>query len=199
MRKEVLSFFTILFLLAVTVVEAVCMLFLIKEVKNHDCDIRVERICAPIIVEYYPETESSEPSEETTVTYDVPLDEGIQKHIIKVSEENGIDPKIIIAMAQRESSYIADAVGDNGASIGLLQIQSRWHKGRMERLGCTNLYDPYENVTVGVDFLAELLDRYGDIGKALTAYNRGSYEGTVTEYAQAIMTIANELEEKKDV
>jgi soluble lytic murein transglycosylase-like protein len=69
----------------------------------------------------------------------------------------------------------------------------------MEELGCTNLFDPFQNVTVGVDYLAELLDRYGDIGKALTAYNRGSYKGIVTEYAQDIITMASKLEATKYV
>ena len=44
----------------------------------------------------------------------------------------------------------------------------------MKRLGCTDLLDPYENVTVGVDILAEKLERYGDTEKALMVYNAGS-------------------------
>lgn len=150
--------------------------------------------------------EQSEPSmvlekveEPKPITYDIPLDEDLQLHIIKVSEEKGIEPEIIFAMAYRESRYKVDAVGDSGASVGLLQIQKRWHSGRMEKLGCTDLSDPYQNVIVGVDFLAELLDRYGDIGKALTTYNRGSFKGTVTEYATSIMTMAEELGATKNV
>lgn len=185
----------ILILLLVISIETVFLVKQSKEIKNHECEVRVEKVYTPVIVEYYPERET----EPEIVMYDVPLDEDLQKHIIKVSEANGIDPKIIFAMAQRESNYIADAVGDNGASIGLLQIQSRWHSERMERLGCTNLLDPYQNVIVGVDYLAELLEQYGDIAKALTAYNRGCYEGTVTEYAQAILKLANEMEETTDV
>jgi soluble lytic murein transglycosylase-like protein len=145
-------------------------------------------------------TEATEPEEtkpvETeppVVLYDVPLDADLQLHIIETAEEHGIDPAIVFAMAWIESSYKADNVGDSGASLGLLQIQPRWHSGRMEKLGCSDLFDPFQNVTVGVDYLAELIGRYGEIGAALTSYNRGHYNGTVTDYAWAVMNKADEL------
>lgn len=73
-----------------------------------------------------------------------------------------------------ESSYQADAIGDGGDSLGLMQIQERWHKERMERLDVDNLLNPYQNVTVGIDLLAELLDEYnGNVEMALMAYNAG--------------------------
>lgn len=191
----------VLILVVVIIVQSVCIWNLTKTVKNHEHEVQVVEVYTPVIVEYYPEMSEADEVEEAepVVAYAVPLSEELQQHIIKVCEQYGVDPEIVFAMAQRESSYKVDAVGDNGASIGLLQIQSKWHSERMKRLGCTNLYDPYQNVTVGVDYLAELLNRYGDMGKALTAYNRGSYVGTVTEYAQSILTMANELEETKYV
>ena len=124
----------------------------------------------------------------------VPLDKALQDYIIRESEQKGIDPAIVMAMIDRESDYQADTIGDNGNSFGLMQIQPRWHSERMERLGCTELLDPYHNVTVGIDYLAELLDRYnGDMAKALVAYNQGNYKGTVTAYAKAVMEKAGEL------
>ena len=136
----------------------------------------------------------TEPSTEPTVIlYDVPLDEELQLHIISEADKVGIDPAIIFAMAFRESTYRADAIGDGGNSYGLLQVQPRWHSARMERLGCTDLLDPFQNVTVAVDYLAEQIARYGDLAKGLTAYNRGDYEGTVTEYALSVMAKAEEL------
>ena len=125
----------------------------------------------------------------------VPLDKALQDYIIRESESKGIEPAIVMAMIDRESKYKADTIGDNGNSFGLMQIQPKWHKERMERLGCTDLLDPYHNVRVGIDFLAELRDRYdGDMAKALTAYNQGFYKGTVTEYAEAVLKGASELE-----
>ena len=143
------------------------------------------------IIESIPE-ETTE-TEPPVVLYDVPLDCELQLHIISTAEAYGIDPAIIVAMAFRESTYNPNAIGDNGNSYGLLQVQPRWHYDRMQRLNCTDLLDPYQNVIVGTDYLAEQIDRYGDLAKGLTAYNRGHYSGTITDYAKTIIAMANEL------
>ena len=91
--------------------------------------------------------------------FDVPLSEDLQNHIFMVCESYGIDPTIVIAMIQRESNFVIDIVGDNGNSFGLMQIQPRWHSARMEKLGCTDLLNPYQNVNVGVNYLAELFEK----------------------------------------
>ena len=168
----------------------------------------VDAMAADDKPQVYSQAESAPESEETgeaeqvpvqeeevpVAPYDVPLSKGLQLHIIETAEFYGIDPAIIFAIAYHESTYNPKAIGDNGNSIGLLQVQERWHGARMGRLGADNLLDPYQNVLVGVDFLAELLDRYdGDMAKALVAYNRGHYSGTITYYAKAVMEKAEEL------
>lgn len=143
------------------------------------------------------ETEPQETKPPVTL-YDVPLDAELQLHIISEAEAHGIDPAIIFAMAFYESTYRPDAIGGGGSSLGLLQVQPRWHGARMERLGCTDLLDPCQNVTVAVDYLAEQIDRYGgDLAKGLTAYNRGHYAGTITYYAKSVMQKAEELRGEK--
>ena len=139
------------------------------------------------------EIEVTETTEPEVTLYNVPLDVSLQQHIIKKAEEYGIDPAIIVAMCWKESTFNEKCIGDNGNSFGLLQVQVKWHYERMLKLGCTDLLDPYQNVTVAIDYLCELLNRYGSIDKALTAYNRGSYSGTVTEYAKTIMNYAEGL------
>ena len=134
------------------------------------------------------------PTTPSVILYDVPLATELQLHIIQVAESYGIDPAIILAIIYRESSFNPASIGDYGAAFGLMQIQPRWHKDRMERLGCTDLLDPYQNVIVGADYLAEQVNRYGgDMGKALVAYNAGHYSGTITKYAQVILDVAEEL------
>lgn len=110
---------------------------------------------------------------QTMMLFDCPLDTELQKHIVDTCGEYGIVPEIVFAMIDQESDFDANAMGDSGNSYGLLQIQQRYHKGRMEKLGCTDLLDPYQNVQVGVDYLAELYGKYGDIEMALVAYNCG--------------------------
>lgn len=152
-------------------------------------------VIAPVVV----------PAEPTVKLYDVPLSEELQLHIIRLCEEYGIDPTIVIAMIRYESSYNANAVGDGGASIGLMQIQPRWHYARMEKFGCTDLYDPFQNVTVGIDIIAGKLSSYETAGEALTAYNAGDYgayehyfsKGIYANgYAKKILAYAEELNKK---
>ena len=139
-----------------------------------------------------PET-TAEPEPPVTL-YDVPLATELQLHVISEAEAHGIDPAIVFAMAYRESTYNTGCIGDSGASLGLLQVQPRWHGERMKRLGCTDLLDPFQNVTVAVDYLHELLGAYGgSIEAALVGYNQGYYSGTVTGYARAVLAIAEEL------
>lgn len=136
-------------------------------------------------------------TEPPVVLYNVPLDEELQLHIISEADKVGIDPAIVMAMAFRESTYRADAIGDGGNSLGLLQVQPRWHSARMNKLGCHNLLDPYQNVVVGIDYLCELLNRYGSMDKALTAYNRGSYDGAITQYAETVLAKAEQINNER--
>lgn len=149
-----------------------------------------------VTIESTTATEPTEVIQEITL-YDVPLDAELQRYIIDSAEANGIDPAIIMAMARKESTYRAEAVGDGGNSLGLLQIQPRWHKARMKKLGCTDLLDPYQNVTVAVDYLCELLNKHGSIDKALTAYNQGHYNGTVTKYAKTVLAYAKQINKER--
>lgn len=180
------------------------------------------------VIEEVVEIEEPVIEEPRVLYFDVPLDRDLQDHIFKVCEEYKIDPSLIIAMIEKESTYRASAVGDSGRSIGLMQIQYRWHKDRMKRLGCTSenkasddvevckilekynpnndpekealilcLLDPYQNVTVGIDILAGLIDCNEGMEWALMAYNGGSsyaYKnvkaGVVSDYAKTVLTNA---------
>lgn len=157
-------------------------------------EAKAEENSVVVITEEIAEEPIQEPIQEPTPYWtDIPLDVQLQEYIVKTSEQNGIDPAIIMALIDRESEYKPDIIGDYGESYGLCQIQPKWHYKRMVKLGCTDLLNPYHNVTVCIDYLCELLNKYGDMAKALTAYNRGHYNGTVTEYAKAVLEKAGEL------
>lgn len=141
-------------------------------------DVAAEPVKEPVLMAYYDS---------------IPLGKELQHYIIEKSHENGISPAIIMAMIDQESDFDIADIGDDGQAYGLMQIWPKWHYERMQRLGCTDLLNPYHNVTVGIDYLCELLNKYGDMAKALTAYNRGHYSGTVTEYAKAVLEKADEI------
>lgn len=136
----------------------------------------------------------------TRTYYDVPLDRELQDHIIDTCAAYGIDPTIVISMIKHESMFNPGAVGDNGNSLGLMQIQPRYHSGRMYDLGCSDLLDPYDNVTVGIDLLGYLYSKGKPTEWVLMAYNGGegyAYEksrnGIVSGYAWSVMNYAEEL------
>lgn len=140
------------------------------------------------VTEPSPMEQPSEPNK-MMAFYDVPLDFEFQSFIIQLCEEHHIDPAVVIAMIDTESGFNADAIGDSGNSYGLMQIQQRFHLARMDKLGVTNLRDPYQNVTVGVDYLHELLEYYGgNIDKALIAYNAGQVGAYNYYFSQGIFS-----------
>jgi hypothetical protein len=150
-----------------------------------------------------PDTENvteaiTEPSETIAETesytesyYNVNLPEYIQDVIISECERYGIPSSIVIAMIERESQFQVYAMGDDGRSFGLMQIQPKWHLQRMIAMGCTDLFDPIQNVKVGIAILGDLKLQHNDIGWALTAYNSGS--GGLNAYAMAVIERANEI------
>ena len=140
-----------------------------------------------------------EPEQPTRAYFNIPLPYNVQDHIFDECDKYNVDPAIVVALINRESKFNDYAIGDDGRSFGLMQIQAKWHLQRMIKLNCTNLFDQYQNITVGIDYLAELYNQYGcDYGKALTAYNRGSYQGTVTSYAKDVLWNAKNIYGKVD-
>lgn len=130
---------------------------------------------------------------------DIPLDEELQIWVFDYCKDKHISPYLIFAMCERESQYNTDAVGDNGNSLGIMQIQPKWHRERMDKMGCTDLLDARQNIIVGIDYLLELAEKNEDIGWVLMAYNGGvayAYrQNELSEYADYILTRAEELEQ----
>ena len=136
---------------------------------------------------------------------DIPLDFKFQTYINDVCKSYEIAPEIVFAMIAKESNYNAKEIGDDGKSYGLMQVQKHWHEDRMDELEVNNLLDPYQNVLVGVDYLAELLGYYdGSMEKALTAYNAGAtgaYDNyfrhgiTASEYAEEVLESSKKIDE----
>lgn len=115
-----------------------------------------------------------------------------------ICQERGICPKLVEAIIERESGWDPEAV--NGDCIGLMQVSEKWHQDRMERLGVTDLTDPYDNILVGVDYLAELFEQYEDVGAVLMKWNGDNRlseyleTGELSEYAEKVLERSAELE-----
>lgn len=133
--------------------------------------------------------------------YNVPLSQELQDHIFELCDGYSINPALVIAMIDRESRFNSDAIGDGGDSLGLMQIQPKWNYARMEELGCADLIDPFQNVEVGIDILAELFATGKSTEWVLMAYNGGqAYAnekqalGIVSNYAATVIANSQTLD-----
>lgn len=173
-----------------------------------DCQEAKRRAQQPQTVVQETQKEVAElprPEEPERTYYDVPLTEELQDIIIDAAESCGVDPVLVLAVIEKESGYNPDASGDNGKSQGLMQIWRSAHKKRMKKLGAVNLYDPRDNVLVGIDILAEKLEKYEDAEKALIAYNAGDAGAKKhyfskgiysSSYSRAVLKIAENIQTK---
>lgn len=125
-----------------------------------------------------------EPKVVSNIQIDV---QGISNEMIDdIAVRSGVDPNIVKAIIKEESGGNPSAIGDNGESIGLMQIQPKHHKKRMEELGIVSLFDPQENVILGCAILSDLYDQYGNYEDALSVYNSGNTEDGKA-YAERIL------------
>ena len=136
----------------------------------------------------------------THLYYDIPLDEDLQDYILEVCHDYGVNHLIILGMIEKESTFGPNVIGDNGEAFGLMQVQPKWHQERMDRLGVTDISDPYQNVLVGVDYFAEMLSYDRGIAWALMAYNGGATyaneltdEGVISSYVTDVFDNAGRI------
>lgn len=130
-----------------------------------------------------------------------------QVYLWSICKDAGVDYYTALALIERESGYKYDNAGDNGASKGLMQINEQWHLDRMEECGATDLYNPFDNMRVGVNFLAEIQDKYLESSGEhciLMVYNMGASTAKEnwnngvysTSYTREILQRAKEIKQE---
>jgi len=91
----------------------------------------------------------------------------------------GLDPRLLAAIMQVESGGDPGAIGAPtkwGRAQGLMQVMP-FHAGRLQ--GEETMRDPWANIRMGAEILAEAIGRYG-IPTGIAAYYGGVSEGAVT-------------------
>lgn len=83
-----------------------------------------------------------------------------------------VEPELILAVIQKESSLDAKAESSYGAK-GLMQVVPRWHPEKVGRY--ESLLDPKVNIRVGTAILQQYIQEQGHIGKALVKYSGNAY------------------------
>ncbi len=103
----------------------------------------------------------------------------VAKSITDGSRLTKLDALLILAIIEHESMYQVDAIGRHG-EIGLLQVRpetAEWILKRNNRiwLGKEMLFDPKNNVGIGILYLAWLNSKFNNAQATLAAYNMGPY------------------------
>lgn len=91
------------------------------------------------------------------------------EHIQEACRIYGVNPALVKAVIECESSFNPNAVSSAGAQ-GLMQLMPGTARG----LGVTDSFDPRQNIHGGVKYLADLIKNFqGDLKLALSGYNMG--------------------------
>lgn len=120
------------------------------------------------------------------VANEIKVSKGEYDSIIKqVAEKYKLNPMLVAAVIKAESNGDPKAVSTAGAK-GLMQLID----STASDMGVGDVFNPRENIEGGVKYLRQMINRFGDIKKALAAYNAGPeavkrYEG-VPPYRETI-------------
>ncbi|GAC1438374.1 MAG: hypothetical protein NVSMB68_10110 [Thermoanaerobaculia bacterium] len=113
---------------------------------------------------------------DSSARIETPMPAGLSSLFAEAARAHGIDPRLVAAVARRESAFNPNAVSAVGAG-GLMQLMPTTARF----LGCSNVFDARQNVFAGARYLRTLLDTFnGDLDLTLAAYNAGP--GAVQKY-----------------
>ncbi len=94
-------------------------------------------------------------------------------HVSEAAQRFGIPENWIRSVMQTESAGDDTAISSAGA-MGLMQVMpDTWAELRLRYALGDDPFAPRDNILAGTAYLREMLDRYGNIGAMLAAYNAG--------------------------
>jgi soluble lytic murein transglycosylase-like protein len=112
----------------------------------------------------------------------------IAQNVKKYSDENNVDPKLVLALMARESSFRSNVVSKSGA-IGLGQLKMATARD----MGVGNPFNIIENIKGTVKYLSWLLKHNdGDVDMTLASYNMGP--GAVKRAVNSGITLPEKVE-----
>jgi soluble lytic murein transglycosylase len=105
----------------------------------------------------------------------------------------GVDPALVAAVIQQESTFDPEAVSGAGAH-GLMQLMPPTGRALargvgMKKLAVSQLHDPAIGLRLGTIYLKEMVDRFGGkVERAVAAYNAGPHRVAVWNLARPGMS-----------
>lgn len=109
-----------------------------------------------------------------------------QEYVEKWADEYSLDRYLVYSVIKVESGFDPDAESHVGAK-GLMQLMDKTAeecniKGGFGYNIPNDLFEPEKNIRVGCSYLRKLMDTYGNMELAITAYNAGT--GNVKKWLQ---------------
>lgn len=134
--------------------------------------------------------------------FDVPLSDSLQRYIYEICADENVPVTLVMAMIEHESGFDPEAVSPTD-DYGLMQINAVNHELLKEEYRCADMMNPYQNVFCGISIISSYIDKYGELDKALMAYNMGNYGAqkawkngvTSIAYSEEILSLMKEYEE----
>ena len=134
--------------------------------------------------------------------FDVPLSDSLQRYIYEICADENVPVTLVMAMIEHESGFDPEAVSPTD-DYGLMQINAVNHEWLKEEYRCADMMNPYQNVFCGISIIGSYIDKYGELDKALMAYNMGNYGAqkawkngvTSIAYSEEILSLMKEYEE----
>lgn len=102
--------------------------------------------------------------------------------IISESKRRGVPSDLVFGVIASESSFDPNAISSVGA-IGYMQVWPKWHQDRIDG---RDIYDPYVNIEVGIDYLAECLRLTNNTETALARYNGANTPESKARYNKRV-------------
>lgn len=134
--------------------------------------------------------------------FDVPLSDSLQRYIYEICADENVPVTLVMAMIEHESGFDPEAVSPTD-DYGLMQINAVNHEWLKKEYRCADMMNPYQNVFCGISIISSYIDKYGELDKALMAYNMGNYGAqkawkngvTSIAYSEEILSLMKEYEE----
>lgn len=112
-----------------------------------------------------------------------------EEYVQKYSQQYNVDENLVYALIKAESNFNANAQSSKGA-IGLMQLMETTAQDVCKRMDLNisnnelkdKLLEPEVNINIGTKYLSILIQQYGNVEIAITAYNAGI--GTVDNWIE---------------
>lgn len=142
------------------------------------------------------------PQDTEVFLFDIPLSDSLQRYIYEICADEGVPVTLALAMIEHESGFNLEVISSTD-DYGLMQINAINHEWLEEKYRVADFLNPYQNAFCGITIIGSYIEKYGDYGKALMAYNMGDYGAqkswengvTSSSYSTTILDLMQKYEE----